>query len=159
MEMSLNSVVFFAPFIASVAALTALIISIVIHLRIKRIFKSTNMPDIEKLIGLHTKTLEDFVNFKAESISYMKFLDNRIKKKTANASILRYNSFQGSGGNQSFSSVFANEEGDGVVITSLHTRERTNVFAKPLTKWQSENNLLEEETQTITMAKQNEPKQ
>jgi hypothetical protein len=158
MTIDLNLVVFFIPFIALTIALIALAFSIVMQVRVKRIFRSAKMPDVEKLIGLHTKTLEDFVKFKVEATQYMKTLDNRIQKKTTNASTLKYNSFQGagSGGNQSFSSVFANEKGDGVVITSLHTRERTNVFAKSLQNWQSENNLLEEEKQTIEAAKQKE---
>jgi len=118
------------------------------------------MPDIERLIRLHTKTLEDFVGFKAESAEYMRSLDSRIKKKTTNASTLRFNTFQGEGvgGNQSFSSVFVDEEGDGVVITSMYTRERTNVFAKPLKNWKSEYKLSEEEKKVINKAKENESK-
>ena len=119
------------------------------------IFRSANAPDIERLMKLHSKTLEDFVKFKAESGEFMKSLDRRVRKKTANISTLRFNSFrgEGTGGNQSFSSVFADEEGDGVVITSMHTRERTNVFAKPLKNWKSEYKLSEEEKEAIENSK------
>jgi hypothetical protein len=144
-------VVFFVPFIALAASLAALIVSIIMHVRVSRIFRSANTPDIERLIKLHTKTIEDLLRFQAESTIYMKSLDGRIKKKTMNASTVRFNPFQGEGigGNQSFSSVFADEEGNGVVITSMHTRERTNVFAKPLQNWKSEYELSEEEGQAI----------
>lgn len=160
MAIDLNLVVFFIPFAALAVSLIALIVSIVMHVRVRRIFRSAKTPDIERLMGLHTKTIEDFVKFKAESTEYMKSLDGRIKKKTAGASTLRFNPFQreGTGGNQSFCSVFADETGDGVVITSMHTRERTNVFAKPLKKWQSEYQLSEEEQKVISQAKTNEPK-
>jgi hypothetical protein len=157
MTIDLNLVVFFIPFTALAVSLITLIISIVMHVRVKRIFRSANTPDIERLMGLHTKTIEDLVKFKAESTEYMKSLDGRIKKKTNNVSTLRFNPFQGEGvgGNQSFSSVLADEEGDGVVITSMHTRERTNVFAKPLKKWQSEYKLSEEESKAINQAREN----
>lgn len=153
-------VVFFVPFIALISALVALVFSIMMHRRVSEIFRSASSTDIEKLLKLHTKTLEDFIRFQAESTNYMKSLDSRIKKKMLNASTVRFNPFQGVGigGNQSFSSVFADEEGDGVVITSMHTRERTNVFAKPLKNWKSEYELSEEEKEAIKNQKINEPK-
>ncbi|MEK7634951.1 MAG: DUF4446 family protein [Patescibacteria group bacterium] len=160
MTIDWNLVLFFIPFAALAVSLITLTISIVMHLRVRRIFRSANTPDIERLMNLHTKTIEDLVKFKAESTEYMKFLDSRIKKKTVNASTLRFNPFQGEGvgGNQSFSSVLVDEEGDGVVITSMHTRERTNVFAKPLQRWQSEHQLSEEESKAIKQAKENKLK-
>ncbi len=160
MTIDWNLVIFFVPFAALAVSLITLLIAIIMHVRVRRIFRSANTPDIERLMSLHTKTIEDLVKFKAESTAYMKSLDSRIKKKTANASTLRFNPFQGEGvgGNQSFSSVLADEEGDGVVITSMHTRERTNVFAKPLQKWQSEYQLSEEENKAITQAKTNDKK-
>jgi hypothetical protein len=155
MILGLNSAVFFIVALAFAVSSAALVISIIMHVRVKRIFRSASVPDIERLIALHTKTIEDFVKYKAESTEYMKSLDGRIKKKTANASTLRFNPFQGEGigGNQSFSSVFADEEGDGVIITSMHARERTNIFAKPLKKWVSDYQLSEEEKEAINQAK------
>ncbi len=150
-----NLAVFLLPFVTLTVALAAFIFSIVMHIRVKKIFRSANTPDIERLIKLHTKTLEDLLKFQAESVMQMKRLSGRIKKKVASAPTLRFNPFQGegTGGNQSFSSIFADEEGDGVVITSMHTRERTNVFAKPLQKWKSEHELSEEEKQVIENCK------
>lgn len=155
-----NLVVFFIPFGALIVALLALVFAIMMHMRVRRIFRSANSTDIEKLLKLHTKTLEDFVRFQAESTNYMKSLDGRIKQKITNIATTRFNPFQGEGigGNQSFSSVFADEKGDGVVITSMHTRERTNVFAKPLKNWSSEYELSEEEKQAVKNQKINATK-
>jgi hypothetical protein len=155
MSVNWNLVVFILPFVALAASLIALIFAIVMHIRVSKIFRSANTPDIERLLKLHTKTLEDFVRFQAESIIQTKSLSDRIKKKMTNVSTLRFNPFQGEGlgGNQSFSSVFADEEGNGAVITSMHTRERTNVFAKPLQKWKSEYELSKEEKQVIESCK------
>jgi hypothetical protein len=155
MALDLSLVVFLLPFIALLTSILAFALAIALQTRISKIFRSANAPDIERLLKLHTKTLEDFVKFKSEAEGYMKALDDRIKKKTAAASTLRFNPFQGEGvgGNQSFSSVFADEEGNGVVITGMHTRERTNVFAKPLKDWQSEYELTEEEKTAINERK------
>lgn len=155
-----NLAVFFIPYVAVAIALLALVFSVIMHIRVKRIFRSANTPDIERLLKLHTKTLEDAVKFQAESTIYMKSLSDRIKKKMVNASIVRFNPFkgEGTGGNQSFSSVFVDEEGNGVVITSIHTRERTNIFAKPLSNWKSEYELSIEEKEAVEKQKTNESK-
>lgn len=42
----------------------------------------------------------------------------------------RYNPYQDTGGDQSFSLALLNGRGDGVVVTSLHSRAGTRVFAK-----------------------------
>jgi hypothetical protein len=152
-----NLVVFFIPFVALAVALLSLVFSITMHLRVKRIFRSASAPDIERLLKLHTKTLEDFIRFQGESTKYMGLLDSRIKKKTTSISTVRFNPFQGGGvgGNQSFSASLVDEEGNGAVITSMHLRDRTNVFAKPIKNWISEYDLSEEEKQAIKNQKQN----
>ncbi|TSC63635.1 MAG: hypothetical protein G01um101493_394 [Microgenomates group bacterium Gr01-1014_93] len=48
--------------------------------------------------------------------------------------VLRYNPYGDTGGDQSFSLALLDKLGDGVVITSLHSREATRIFAKPVIK-------------------------
>jgi len=159
MSIDWNTALFFVPFIALVVSVVALILTIIMRQRVARIFRSASAPDIERLLKLHSKTLEDLIKFQAEANSYMKSLDTRIKKKIGSAPTLRFNPFQGEGvgGNQSFSTVLADEVGDGAVVTSMHTKERTNVFAKPLKSWKSEYELSEEEK--IVIEKSRPPKQ
>lgn len=67
-------------------------------------------------------------------------LDQRLESlKTDNRSnlqkvgLVRYNPFSGTGGNQSFVLALLDGNNNGFVITSLHSRESTRVFAKPVT--------------------------
>lgn len=46
--------------------------------------------------------------------------------------VLRFNPFKEVGGNQSFSAAFLDGTDSGVIISSLHTREGTRVYAKPI---------------------------
>lgn len=46
--------------------------------------------------------------------------------------VLRFNPFKEVGGNQSFSAAFLDGTDSGVVLSSLHTREGTRVYAKPI---------------------------
>lgn len=46
--------------------------------------------------------------------------------------LVRYNPFSDTGGNQSFVLALLDGQGTGIIITSLHSREATRVFAKPV---------------------------
>lgn len=49
-------------------------------------------------------------------------------------SVLRFNPFKEVGGNQSFCVALLDGNDSGVIISSLHTREGTRVYAKPVEK-------------------------
>ena len=49
-----------------------------------------------------------------------------------NIGLIRYNPFSETGGNQSFVLALLDAKGSGLVMTTLHSREATRVFAKPV---------------------------
>lgn len=65
---------------------------------------------------------------------------------------VRFNPFRHTGGAQSFALAIADDRGDGFVLSSLHARENTRVYAKPLHEWASEHMLTDEEKQAIERA-------
>ena len=68
--------------------------------------------------------------------------------------VVRYNPFQDTGGDQSFAIALVDGHGNGVVLSSLHGRDATRVYAKPLQKWESTYSLTDEERQAIALAYQ-----
>ncbi|HSR35143.1 MAG TPA: DUF4446 family protein [Anaerolineae bacterium] len=68
--------------------------------------------------------------------------------------VVRYNPFHDTGGDQSFAIALVDGHGNGVVLSSLHARDATRVYAKPLQKWESNYSLTEEEKQAIALAYQ-----
>jgi hypothetical protein len=56
-------------------------------------------------------------------------------------------------GNQSFATVFLNENGDGAVMSSLFTRDRVSVFSKSLKNFISEHGMSDEEKEALIQAK------
>jgi len=68
--------------------------------------------------------------------------------------VVRYNPFHDTGGDQSFAIALVDGHGNGVVLSSLHGRDATRVYAKPLLKWESTHQLTEEEKQAIALAYQ-----
>ncbi len=67
--------------------------------------------------------------------------------------VLRYNPFSNTGGDQSFVLALADHNGDGALINSLHTRDGTRIYAKPLAAWGSTHTLTEEEQEALARAR------
>lgn len=74
-------------------------------------------------------------------------------KSLHKTSVIRFNPFKEVGGNQSFSVVLLDGKNSGVIISSLHTREGTRVYAKPVLLGDANGfPLTEEEKQAIEQA-------
>lgn len=68
--------------------------------------------------------------------------------------VVRYDAFQNITGEQSFSLALIDERGNGVVISALHARSDTRIYAKQLEAWRSEHSLSAEEQQALGQARQ-----
>jgi hypothetical protein len=66
--------------------------------------------------------------------------------------LVRFNPFEDTGGNQSFALALIDANGDGFVISSLHARVGTRVYAKALSSGQSETQLSQEEEEALRLA-------
>jgi hypothetical protein len=80
-------------------------------------------------------------------------LEKKVSHSLRNAQTMRYKAFDVSGSNQSFSVALVNEKGNGVVISSLHSRDRMSTFAKPVENYTSSYDLTEEEQGVIEDSK------
>lgn len=80
-------------------------------------------------------------------------LEERVSHALRNAQTIRYKAFDTNGSNQSFSIALINEKGSGVVISSLHSRDRMSTFAKPIDSYTSTYDLTEEELAVIDDAR------
>ena len=100
--------------------------------------------------------LNHFINLSQQNSGDVKSLTERLNKEIiANKDHLqrvgfkRYNPFTDTGGNQSFTLALLNENGDGIVISSLHSRENTRLYAKNLVQGKVENQSLSVEEQEV----------
>jgi hypothetical protein len=67
--------------------------------------------------------------------------------------LVRFNPFEDTGGNQSFALVLLDGNSDGFVISSLHSRTGTRMYAKAVKGGTSEAALSAEETQALEVAR------
>jgi hypothetical protein len=79
-------------------------------------------------------------------------LELMFKAAVQRVGLVRYDAFEDVGGRLSFSCAMLNDEGDGVVVTSINGRQDTRVYAKPVYRGESVHNLSEEEAAAIREA-------
>lgn len=79
-------------------------------------------------------------------------LQAALARKAGRIGIVRFNPFHETGGDQSFSVAFLDDEGNGIVITSLYSRDGTRVYAKPIQNGQSPYPLMDEEVEALRRA-------
>jgi len=112
-------------------------------------FKKNKKPENLKDVLSQFESLEKEVKIISEKLeSIKKETQFSIQKKE----IIRYNPFSEVGSNQSFSAALLDGNNNGIVITSLFTREGNRVYAKPIKNGDSEYSLSSEEKQVIEKA-------
>ena len=67
--------------------------------------------------------------------------------------LVRFNPFNETGGDHSFSIALLDGKNTGFVLTGLHTRERTRIYIKGIEKSESKYELSKEELKAINKAK------
>ena len=84
-------------------------------------------------------------------------IDARTRRSIQHIGLVRFNPFEDTGSDQSFAIALLDDARDGVVISSLHGRSNTRVFAKPVSGGESAHTLSDEETQAIRIAVEGSP--
>ena len=137
----------------SLAFCIFLLYVIYLHHKIHRFTRGQSGLSLESVIKQCVDAVKE-IEKRNELISkHALLLDTRVSHALRNAQIVRYKAFEVNGSNQSFSIALLNEQGNGVVITSLHARDRISTFAKPIEKYISTYELTPEEESVIAESK------
>ena len=126
---------------------------IITEKRLKRFFLGKKAKDLEDtIISLETEINK--LNKAKDTIEKeIATVNTKLKKSIRGLETIRFNPFPDQGSNQSFAIGMLNEEGDGLVISSLYSRERMSIFAKPVKNGRSEYELSVEEKEALVKAK------
>ena len=120
----------------------------------RRLTKGVTKKDLKEILESLLK------NFDKQDDEIEKLVKNAEDLKKDNlysiqkVGLVRYNPFAETGGDQSFCLSLLDGKGSGLVISSLHSREATRIYAKPVKEDQSAGyDLSAEEKQAIKRAK------
>ena len=81
-----------------------------------------------------------------------KRLGEALRTSVRRIGLVRFDAFEDMGGRLSFSAALLDENGDGIVITSINGRQDTRCYAKTVQRGTSVHNLSDEEEQAIREA-------
>ena len=79
-------------------------------------------------------------------------IEDRSRRSLQHIGMVRFNPFEDTGSDQSFAIALLDDRRDGVVISSLHGRANTRLFAKPVSGGASDHQLSDEEAHAIRVA-------
>ncbi len=140
---------------AAIIVLAFMVVSL--HTKLKKFLIGNNVDNLGDSIASVNSSLKEFTQFRSEMEKYLESVETRLRKSVQAVHTVRFNPFKGttdSGGNQSFATAFLNESADGVVISTLYSRERISVYSKPIIKGASDYELSDEEKEAVNKAAQ-----
>ena len=79
-------------------------------------------------------------------------LETAVPRAFQRVGLVRFNPFEDTGGNQSFALALLDADGNGWVLSSLHARTGTRLYAKAVRGGRSDGALSDEETEAIKQA-------
>lgn len=150
------------PLTVALTVVTLALIGIIVWLirrmraleaRYLRLTTGTAGGDLGTVLEDHVRQVRTALGQVQELDALMRQLERDNRDHLQHVGFLRFNPFRDTGGDQSFALALADQRGNGVVVSSLHSREVTRVYAKPLAAWETNYQLTEEEQRAIQRAR------
>jgi hypothetical protein len=107
---------------------------------------------LEAILDARLDKVDDVARELDELAARMAVLEGAQRKAFQRVGLVRYNPFEETGGNQSFALALLDAAGDGWVLSSLHARSGTRVYAKAIKAGKGDAALSDEETAAIRQA-------
>lgn len=117
-----------------------------------KLSKQGGDPDLKKILERLLKEEADKNKTISELSSYISKIEKEGALHIQKIGVVRYNPFSETGGDHSFSLALLDGREEGFIITGLHTRERTRIYLKPISRGKSELTLSIEEKKAMEKA-------
>jgi len=114
---------------------------------------------VEALIKGYAKNVTDALHKLDEMATFTAKMHTSAQFAISKQAMIRFNPFGDTGGDQSFVLALLDNHNNGVIISSVHARTSTRIYAKEITSGLSKYNLSDEETIAIQKALNSKKKQ
>jgi hypothetical protein len=145
-------------FLYVLAGIVVVLVIWIIFLQVKlnRFLKGKNAKTLEDSFISIQESADKQVIINKEIAKEIDRINGRLQTSIRGFETIRFNAFEGtgSGGNQSFAIALMNEENNGMILSSLYSRDRFSAFAKPIKNGKSEFELTKEEAQALLKAEE-----
>jgi uncharacterized membrane protein YvbJ len=119
--------------------------------RFKQLLNGESNMDVEQLILQVQSKLNKHQDELKLTSDQVHAISNTLKKMKGKVGIHRYNAFSDAGSDLSFTLALLDDYHDGVLVTGIHSREQTYLYAKPITNGESKYTLSPEEKVAINL--------
>jgi len=120
--------------------------------RLEQLTRGSDESSLEAVLGQHLERVRKVVRDVDAVASRTTALEAEVRESLGRVALVRYNPFDDTGGNQSFALAILDADGDGFVISSLHARAGTRVYAKSVVRGRSDVALSDEEAEALRQA-------
>lgn len=120
--------------------------------RLRRILPGGEQASLDEIMSRQLQRI-DSLDARVDALNKLQHELEAITQRTLQkVGVVRYNPFADTGGDQSFAIALLDPNGNGLVVSSLHSRTETRVFAKPVQGGRSRYPLSDEEQDAIKKA-------
>ena len=120
--------------------------------RLSTLTQGGDESSLEDVLGSHLERVRQVVKDVDGVAARAAVLERDLQASFSRVGIVRFNPFEDTGGNQSFALAMLDGRGDGFVVSSLHARAGTRVYAKAIAAGSSEAALSDEESEALRQA-------
>jgi hypothetical protein len=121
--------------------------------RLRRLTQGESGRSIEGVLEAHLERVQRVTGDVDALMARATVLEADSRRAFSRIGLVRFNPFEDTGGNQSFALALLDSRADGVVVSSLHTRAATRVYAKAISGGKPEAALSDEEQQALEQAR------
>lgn len=137
------------------ASFTALFISLWFFRQLRSLLVVKDEPrSLIKRLKLHHVRQLELKNAIDYILSTHDVLQSQSKQSFQKFGLIRFNPYRNTGGDQSFALCLLNRLDKGIIITAIHGREGTRIYAKTVNHKGSDYELSSEEQQALNQALQ-----
>ena len=120
----------------------------------RRLIGKSKKEDLKEILEKQLVKTIEVAEALAETEKRIHSIESDLPNNLKKVGLVRFNPYREMGGNQSFSLAVLDQEGSGVVISALHSRDSTRVYAKPVVLGkESKYSLSDEEKEAVKIAK------
>jgi hypothetical protein len=125
---------------------------VLLRRRLRRLIGDAEGAGLDELLDRQFRRL-DTVAERVEALNRLHHeLQGLSQRSIQKVGVVRFNPFADTGGDQSFAIALLDADGNGVVLSSLHGRADTRIFAKQVHAGRSKHALSDEEQDAIRRA-------
>ena len=124
----------------------------VLRRRLRRLIGDAEGTGFDEVLDRQLRRLDEVAG-RVDALNKLHHdLENLTQRSIQKVGVVRFNPFADTGGDQSFAIALLDAEGNGLVLSSLHGRTDTRIFAKQVQSGRSRHQLSDEEQDAIRRA-------